>query len=213
MNTSKNRGNLGSVKLVLRCKSDTWSPQWKWQCRPHAGIIKHQLGLQMAHSQQSKIAFSLLCWTKLFSTRTLSWQEKQIQLKSPFDFIPLCPFLPCLAFISAVFCEACALLHPGTLLSQESPGADCFQAAFGIRLVSGNCIVQVQHREIAFTTWNSAAGCEPAAPAFSNLFVSFSLLPSIPPQWVLFKASFVSSCTNPKADLALTSHKLTCWVF
>lgn len=131
MNTSKNRGNLGSVKLVLRCKSDTWSPQWKWQCRPHAGIIKHQLGLQMAHSQQSKIAFSLLCWTKLFSTRTLSWQEKQIQLKSPFDFIPLCPFLPCLAFISAVFCEACALLHPGTLLSQESPGADCFQAAFG----------------------------------------------------------------------------------
>lgn len=47
----------------------------------------------------------------------------------------------------------------------------------------------------------------------SNLFDSLSLLPSYPPRWLLFKASFVFICTNPKADLALTSHKLTCWVF
>lgn len=213
MNTSKNRGNLGSVKLVLRCKSDTWSPQWKWQCRPHAGIIKHQLGLQMAHSQQSKIAFSLLCWTKLFSTRTLSWQENKSSWRVHLTLslcVPSFPVLP-----SSLLCSVKPVLYSILVLSypRNPLGQIASRQLLDIRLVSGNCIVQVQHREIAFTTWNSAAGCEPAAPAFSNLFVSFSLLPSIPPQWVLFKASFVSSCTNPKADLALTSHKLTCWVF
>lgn len=48
-----------------------------------------------------------------------------------FGFIPLCPFLPCLGFTSAVSCEDCALSQPGTPLSQEPPEADFFQAACG----------------------------------------------------------------------------------
>lgn len=162
----------------------------------------------MAQSQQSKISFSLLCWTKLFSTRTLSRQENEIQMKRTFGFIPLCPFLSCLGFISAVSCEACALVHPGTPLSQAPPGADCFQAACGS--TCGDQTYEWKTHCPSVTQRNCFHHLE---LCLSNLFDSLSLLPSYPPRWLLFKASFVFICTNPKADLALTSHKLTCWVF
>lgn len=84
-----------------------------------------------------------------------------------FGFIPLYPFFPCLGFISAVSCEACVLIHSATPLSQEPPGADFFQAAYGstcgdqacewkpycLRVTQRNCF---HHLELCCWLWAAA---------------------------------------------------------
>lgn len=102
-------------------------------------IIKYQLGLQVAHSQQSEIS-SVFCVAQNFSLPGLHLDQKRKSSRKGFGFIPLCPFLPCLGFISAVSCEGCALRHPGALLSQEPAGADCFQAACGSTCADQACV-------------------------------------------------------------------------